>query len=50
MAASLTCRYILANSNVEVPCHLVDIQMPVYPAGTEGSWIVLTIRKTCEEN
>lgn len=42
--------YILAHSNVEVPCHLVDIHVPVYPAGTKGlSGAVLSSGKTQQQ-
>lgn len=34
----------LANSNVEVSCHLVDIQMSMNPASTKGGRTVLTLR------
>lgn len=34
----------LANSNVEISCHLVDIKMSMDPAGTQGSGAVLTFR------
>lgn len=34
--------YLLANSNVEISCHLVDIEMSMDPAGTQGSGAVLT--------
>lgn len=39
------CRYILANGNVEISCHLVDIQVSMYPAGIKGSGTVLTMGK-----
>lgn len=36
--------HILANSNVEIARHLVDVHVSVYPAGTEGSGAVVTVR------
>lgn len=35
-------KYILANSNVEISCHFVDIKVSVYPAGSEGTGVVLS--------
>lgn len=37
-------RHILANSNVEISRHLVDVHVSVYPAGTEGSGAVVTVQ------
>lgn len=37
--------YILANSNVEISSHLVDIQMTVYPAGMKGGRDVVPLEK-----
>lgn len=38
-------RYILANSNVEISCHFVDIHVSMYPAGPKARGTVLTMGK-----
>lgn len=43
IACVFMCRYILANSNVEISCHLVDVEMSVYSAGGERGGSVYTV-------
>lgn len=37
--------HILADSNVEISSHLVDVQMTVYPTGMEGGRTVIPVDK-----
>ena len=37
------CGHVLANSNVEISRHLVDVHVSVYPAGTQGRGAVVTV-------